>query len=171
MSANLNYLGEYKDKAISRLISNQNIVDIILPNPPGEFEVEDQLRGDEGQGLRGYVFPYEFIPGVNEEAATFICLEDAVARVDTDNVADIILYVFVFTHKSLIKYKRSGVVGTRVDILASDVDKILNGASGLGIGKLKLERVEIYKNKNDDYYGRALTYSISDFNRDRSLNG
>lgn len=171
MSFNLEYLGTYKDKIISKLISSQNIVDIILPNPSDQYEIEDQLRGDETQKLRGYIFPYEFVPGNNEKASTFICIEDVIPSVPTDTSVNVFIYVFVFTHKDLMQYKRGGAVGTRVDILASDIDKLLNGSLDLGIKRINLEKVEIYKNSNPDYYGRALLYSVSEFNRDRELNG
>ena len=63
-------------------------------------------------------------------------------------------------------YHRKGQAGTRIDILASDVDKILNGNSEFGIGPLEWAGSNIYK-PAQPYYGRVLMYQVGTFRRSR----
>ena len=63
-------------------------------------------------------------------------------------------------------YRRKGQAGTRIDILVSDVDKILNGNAEFGIGPLEWMGSSIYKPALP-YYGRMLVYRVGTFRRAR----
>lgn len=48
------------------------------------------------------------------------------------------IYVFAYCSKNLMQtYHRKGQAGTRIDILVSDIDKLLNGNKEFGIGPLE----------------------------------
>ena len=160
---NLDTLGKYKNTIISEFLNSQSIIDILLPNPDIQYEIDDQLLGNEQLGLKGLMFPFEYIPDIIDTKSTFICTE-IIAQIKNTNVCNMTVYVYAFTHKSNMRYKRSGAIGTRIDILVSDIDKLLNGNSNFGIGKLNLERVDIYIPEKD-FYGRRLMYSVPEFNR------
>ena len=63
-------------------------------------------------------------------------------------------------------YKKEGRLGTRADILAEDVDRLLNGNPDFGIGRVRFINNDVYKPVNN-YYGRSLCYEIQAFNRKR----
>ena len=111
---------------------------------------------------------FEYVPDINENADSFLNVETAIARTPgTDTTYNVYLYVFVFCHKSMMEnYTRNGMAGTRTDILAADVGRVLNGNRDIGIGPVEFLTDNIYKPATN-YYGRCITYSIQAFNRDR----
>lgn len=160
---NLLELGEYKQTIVTKILKAQDIIPIILPNPNSNYEIDDQLLGDPKQGLEGCVYPFLYVPDTVEAAKTFICIETDVLKVVNQHVVDLRLYVQIFTHKSLMQYTEVGMSGTRVDILISKTDKLLNSSRDFGIGRLKLDGCNIVF-PQQDYYGRILIYNMSDFN-------
>ena len=52
----------------------------------------------------------------------------------------------------------------RTDVLADEVDKIMNGNKDLGLGTTELRTVGRV-NPAKDYFGRTLIYRSVDFNR------
>ena len=78
------------------------------------------------------------------------------------HVMDLILF---FCNKKVMKsYRHPGVLGTKADVLAMNVDRLLNGSEDFGIGKVRLLNNDVYK-PNNNYYGRCITYEVMAFNR------
>jgi len=117
--------------------------------------------------FEGQLFPYFYTNGTNQKAKTFVLVDDKIPKSYKDMFKDVLIFVYVFTHKSLVKltgkekvkYKQKGYKGScRTDILATAIDNILNKSKIFGIKELKLDSVDIYKSPSDDFYGRVLTY-------------
>ena len=66
--------------------------------------------------------------------------------------------------KVMKSYRHPGVLGTKADVLAMNVDRLLNGSEDFGIGKVRLLNNDVYK-PNNNYYGRCITYEVMAFNR------
>ena len=75
-------------------------------------------------------------------------------------IKDISILFWTFTHQTLMCTSE----GIRTDILASEVDKIINGNRNLGLGTVELKKV-LRVNPAKDYHGRSLLYRSVDFNR------
>lgn len=167
---NLSEIGVFKDRIISKLINDKNIVDVLLDHPDedlDEAEIEAELLGESGTGKEGCVFKYEYVPDIQEQTKTFLCIEIVPVTTSGSTVTELYVYVFVYCSKSIMQtYHRDGCAGTRVDILISDIDKILNGNTEFGIGPLQWESGSIYK-PNNPYYGRMSIYSVSVFRKER----
>lgn len=163
---NLEELGSFKDKAISRLIQDDNIVDVLIGDAAKDpdADIETLLLGESGSGANGCVFKFEYVPDTQENAKTFLCVEDVpIQSASGDTIVGIKLYVFAYCSKSIMQtYRRANAAGTRIDILMSDIDKILNGNRDFGIGKLIREDGDIYKPEKT-YYGRMAVYSVASF--------
>lgn len=173
---NLDELGGYKQTIIKSLLENQDIIDLVLPNPSEDYDIDVQLLGsdtirdkDGNLMFEGQIFPYYYTDGTEEDAKTFILVDDNVPRVRTnDLLKNVNILIYIFSHKSLVRLSteeknkfiiQKGYKGTcRTDILATIVDNILNKSTVFGIKKLKLESVDIYK-PNNNFYGRVLIYS------------
>lgn len=167
---NLEEIGEFKEKIITRLIHDPNIIDVLLGDTSSIDDMETALFGSSGSGADGCVYKYEFLPDTQEDAKTFLCVEIVPYKTPEDSVTRYMIYVFMYCTKSIVQtYKRKGTAGTRIDILASDVDKILNGNNEFGIGPLEWQGSEIYK-PSIVYYGRMLTYRVCDYRRPRNGN-
>lgn len=107
------------------------------------------------------VFPYEYVPDTVDDAQTIICFDVDIADVENKTFYLPVLYIWIFTHTSLLKLKEGGV---RIDKIASAIDKNLNGSRYYGLGELELKNVTRFS-PIQDYYGRVLTYQARDFNR------
>ena len=176
---NLDELGGYKDTIINLFIKNQDIIDLVLPNPSSEYDINTQLLGSDtiknSDGtlmFEGQIFPYFYTDGTNEKARTFVLVDDNVLKVNSNEIFKTIrIFIYIFTEKSLVKLTNKEKVKfnktknykgiCRTDILATVIDNILNKSSIFGIKDLKLEGVDIYKPSNNLYYGKVLIYTAT----------
>lgn len=164
---NLEEIGSFKNKVVSKLINDENIIDVLIGDIDSIDDPESAMLGKNGTGKGGCVFKFEYVPDTQEDSKTFLCVEVVPERTNGDSVTEMTIYVFVYCSKNLMQtYRRKGQAGTRVDILASDVDKVLNGNKEFGIGPLEWAGSSIYKPASC-YYGRMLVYQVSAFRRPR----
>lgn len=164
---NLVEVGSFKNKVVSKLINDENIVDALIGNVDKIEDPEAALLGKNGSGKGGCVFKFEYVPDTQEDSKTFLCVEVVPEETSGDSVTEMTIYVFAYCSKNIMQtYRRKGQAGTRVDILASDIDKILNGNTEFGIGPLEWAGSSIYK-PAQCYYGRMLVYRVSSFRRAR----
>lgn len=162
---NLEEIGEFKNKIVSKLIHDSNIVDVLIGDLNSDVDAETALLGIDNTGKGGCVFKFEYVPDTQEMSKTFLCVEVIPDKTSGDTVTNMYVYVFAYCSKDIMQtYKRKGQAGTRIDILASDIDKILNGNNEFGIGPLEWYGSDIYK-PAQIYYGRMLTYMVSAFRR------
>lgn len=147
----LEELSKYKIEIMKRLCLNSKIQTLILL-------YESQNQGKEM--MYRYIFPYAFVPDTVASSNTFICFDLEVQRVENRTFKDINIMFWTFTHQSLMRTDE----GIRTDILADEIDKILNGNRDLGIGTVELKNVGRV-NPAKDYHGRTLLYKAVDFNR------
>jgi hypothetical protein len=171
-------LGDYKDIIINMFLDNQDVVDLMLPNPITGYDVDTQLLGsntiknsDGSIIFEGQLFPYYYTDGTNQKARTFVLVDDKIPRGSyKETFKDIVIFIYVFTHKSLVtlvgkekaKYKQKGYKGScRTDVLSTAIDNILNKSKIFGLKELKIDNVDIFKPSTNDYYGRVLTYTAT----------
>lgn len=159
-------LGRIKNDVLALFMNDDGIVDALLGPIDSDTDIEYELTQNES--ACGHMHKFEYVPDINENADSFLNVETAIARTPgTDTTYNVYLYVFVFCHKSMMEnYTRNGMAGTRTDILAADVGRVLNGNRDIGIGPVEFLTDNIYKPATN-YYGRCITYSIQAFNRDR----
>lgn len=156
----LRELGLYKHTIFTKIRNSDDIKEILLDKNYDVNIVDDLL--DE------HIFPYLYVPDTQTVAKTYICVDVIVPRVPSIEIKNLKVIIWVFTHKSLIRYAKKGYIGTRTDILSDVLDRLLDTSKEFGIGRLKLEGVDLF-NSEKQYYGRILTYSASDFNVDKKL--
>lgn len=165
---NLDELGLFKEQVVSKLIHDNNIIDVLIGDITQYEDPETILLGENGKGIGGRIFKFEYVPDVQENSKTFICVEVIPEKTSGDSVTEFYLYVFAYCSKDIMQtYKRKECYGTRIDILMNDIDKILNGNTEFGIGPLEWVNGDIYKPSNI-YYGRVSVYAVSSFRRRRN---
>ena len=148
----LTELTENKEQILKTFLSDPEFVQLVSNDRSHEVPALD-LRYTQ-------VFPYGWIAPTISEAKTYVCFDIDVPGVSTIAVSNIYMYVWIFTHNTLAMTGE----GVRVDRIAARVDRLLNGSTELGFGKVKLERVT-RDSPNSDYYGRVLMYSVQNWNR------
>lgn len=161
---NLSELGAYKHKVAAIFANDPDIIDVLLGKVDEDADTDEMLLGDDEDSC-GHIYEYEYVDDTNETTDTYLCIETVMVKAPTDTAYRVYLYVFAYCHKKIMQsYKKKGRVGTRVDILAENVDRLLNGNKDFGIGRLRLVSNDVYK-PNNSYYGRFLCYEAVDFNR------
>ena len=148
----LTELSENKDKILSILLSDSEFVSLVANDENHTLPALD-LRYTQ-------VFPYAWIAPTIDEAKTYVCFDVDVPDISTIAVSDVYMYFWIFTHNTLAMTNK----GVRVDRIAARVDRLINGSTELGFGKVKLERC-VRDSPNADYYGRVLLYSVQHWNR------
>lgn len=147
-------LMDCKDKVIEKILSSQEVVDLI----------DDQkIKTAPAFGLLyKKVFPYAFVPDTVDATETYICVETNIVNVKSDAICDVELIIHVISHIGIMRTD----FGTRVDALADVIDELLNHSRDFGIGKVT--PVERYPTSwtlpNYNYVCRKVTYVIKNFN-------
>lgn len=110
------------------------------------------------------IFPYLYVDDTQTKVLSYICVEVDMPRKPTNTIKNMKIYVWAYCHKSKgnMKYFKKGYIGTKADILADMIERLLRESNKFGIGKLQLDSVEHFF-PNSKYYGRQLIYSIPDF--------
>ena len=149
------YLDEffnYKNQLMEDLLTEPNIVKLINENVPIE---------DAGSLMYTQVFPYEYVPETVEHGLTFVCSDVDIASTANKTYYSPTLYVWLFTHKSLLRLPEGGV---RTDKLAHEIAKKLSGSRFYGLGELDLRSVKRFAPMMD-YQGKVLIFDATDFHR------
>ena len=145
----LQELPSIKEKLLRFFLSSQTLVGLLTNNdgtPPLSLRYER-------------VFPYHWMNGTITEAKSYLCFSVSTPRAESPTVKDVEIKVWVFSHENIMKTSS----GPRIDLLASAIDRLLNGVGGVGLGKVGLLSTrEIMPAK--DFYGYEIRYMVKDFN-------
>lgn len=153
--ANLQELTTYKAKLMETICSSQTIANLL--------NVTGKEIAPIGKPLAySQVFPYSYVPSVTENAEAFICFKIDVPSIINDTVKTVQVTVYTMCEKKLMRMTDGS--GIRIDLLASEVDKLLNGSSKFGLGNMDLVSVHEFT-PIDGYYGNVLCYRVQDINR------
>lgn len=142
----------YKNQLMEDILTTESIVSLMYEKGNYSIPAYDMAYSQ--------VFPYEYIPDTIEHGMTYICFDVDIQKSANQTYYYPIIYVWVFTHKSLMRIPGGGV---RVDNIASEIAKKLSGSMMYGLGRL-----ELYSSKRfapiADYQGKVLTFHATDFN-------
>ena len=148
------YLDEffgYKNQLVEDLLTEKEIVKLL-----GD-DLEEQ---DAEKLMYTQVFPYEFVPETVEHGRTFICCDVDIDRVYNKTFLSPVLYIWLFTHKSLLRLPEGGV---RIDKLAHEIAKKIEGSYYYGLGALSINSCKRFAPMMD-YQGKVLVFKTRDFN-------
>ena len=116
--------------------------------------------GIQGRDMRyKRIFPYNYVPYTIETAQTFICFTVTAPNVKDNLIAELRLTVYVFTHQDIMRTDS----GVRTDLLVSEIDKLLNGSTKYGLGKVSLRACDVMQVPAQGYSGLYSVYTVKDF--------
>ena len=141
--------------------NKQILMEKLIKTPSIVSMIDSSYNSTPDELIWKNIFPFLFIPDVNEEAKTFVGIELIIPKFDGGLYKDVALQIYIFTHKDL---NRTVFGYTRVDYLQCEIDKVLNDSTEFGIDYLKL-RSNLLLTANPNYTGKSLTYQVTDFNR------
>lgn len=150
--ANLEEFTKYKQTLMQALCTSEGVVDLMkLDSDP------DTITGKDMRYSR--IYPYNYVPLTIEKAQTFICFTVTAPNVKDNLIAELRLTVYVFTHQDLMRTNE----GIRTDLLVSEIDKLLNGSTKYGLGKVTLKCCDVMQVPCQGYSGLFSVYSVKDF--------
>lgn len=150
---NLRDFYDYKNQLMGDLLSNEKIVQLINSN----ITMEDAASLAYTQ-----VFPFEFVPETVQEGKTYICFDVDVQSSESKTFLIPYLYVWEFTHKSLLRLPNGR--GVLTDALAAEICEQINGSMNYGLGELNFYSARRFAPMTD-YQGKVLTFHLKEFNR------
>ena len=145
---------DYKNRLMKDLLTNEAIVKLLDDSIKDIEEAYDKLAFKQ-------VFPFDYVPDTVEEAGTYICFDVDIQKSYGKTYLSPTIHVWLFSHKSLLRLPEGGV---RIDALAAEIAKVLNGSRYYGLGELDLYSVKRYA-PIADYQGRLMMFNAMDFNR------
>lgn len=155
---NLEEFFAYKNQLMKELCCNKEVVKLVTDNADSKVPNHTLAYSQ--------IYPYEFVPETTDDGRTdgqtYICFDVDIADVANKTYYMPVMYIWIFTHKSKLRLHEGGV---RLDAIAHEIDKMLNGSHLYGFGSLELRNVSRFSPIND-YLGRTLVYTARDFNRD-----
>lgn len=151
--ANLQEITLYKDRMAQAFCTSSGLSDLLqLDNSP--IVVGKDL-------MYARVFPYAHVPNVSEEGQSFICFDIDVPTVQSDIIKTVQINIYVMAHQNIMRLPENK--GMRIDVMASEVDKIMNGSTQYGLGTVELMSMRGFT-PITGYYGRELKYRVKDIN-------
>ena len=148
-------MGSYKNTLLSSFVESEEICELLFDKKPYTEQDVDNL-------VYTQIFPYLYIDETQDEVLSYLCVEVSVPRIPTGTIKDMKLIVWAYCHKKSMQYSKNGYSGTKSDILADMVERVLRDSNKFGIGKLQLISCNHFS-PNSKYYGRELIYNIPDF--------
>jgi len=143
---------DYKNQLMEDLLTNSEIVRL----------VNDTVTLENAEALAyTQVFPCEYVPDTVEHGTTYICFDVDILESVNKTYLLPTLYVWVFTHKSLLRLPEGGV---RTDKLCSEICNAINGSRMYGLGELNLYSVKRFAPMTD-YQGKCMAFRAVDFNK------
>lgn len=151
--ANLEEFTTYKQTLMKAICTSKSIVDLLKQDTDDPNITGKDLRYER-------IFPYNYVPLTTEHATTYVCFAVTAPYVKDDIITELQLTIFVFTHQDIMRTDK----GMRTDLLISEIDKLINGSTEYGFGKVSLKTVDILQVPCRGYSGLYSVYSVKDFN-------
>ena len=153
--ANLNEITAYKSRMMQAFCTSPELTPLLT------IDGEKELSGKALMYSR--VFPYAHVPNAVENAKSFVCFKVDVINVVNDVIKTMQITVYCISHQNLLRLPDGK--GLRPDVMAAQIDKIMNGNTEFGLGKVELVTAKEF-NPITNYSGREAVYRVKDFNRD-----
>lgn len=147
-------IGIYKNNISPLFLDSQDICELLLGKGYTDENITDLMYTQ--------IFPYLYIDETQTDVLSYLCFEVNIPRIPTANIKDIQIIIWAYCHKDIMKYSKKGYSGSRTDILADMVERVLRDSYDFGIGKLHLDSVGCI-NPHSKYYGRQLIFTVPDF--------
>ena len=197
MNKNYEYhaLGSYKERIFNLILKHklsELLIDVLMPVVSDDRfdKIDNFLGGDysystkdgiEQVKLKPHLYDVPFIYSTVTDVRNVICIDTNISQCD-QTLKKMAVTIEIMCHKEGLqldsatrkKYKDLGYIGrNRVDIAVAILGDILNGSKEFGIGQLSpwpLNPTQSYF-PNNDFWGKILRYSCSDFMKDYTKNG
>lgn len=122
-------IGQIKYDILLKFLDNPSFVSLVDANHEAEYP-EDLMYVN--------LFPYGRIPNTEQEVRVYVTVTVNVPSINRKNdlIRDISIKIRVYAHENLMRVP--GEKATRIDLISSEIDSMLNETYGFGIGYVTL---------------------------------
>ena len=113
--------GLCKSVLIQTFLDNSEIMEVLLGKGYDKKYTQDEIDDT----VYKQIFPYLYIDETQTQTLSYICCEVETPRIPTGTIKDMMITIWVFCHKGVMKYSKKGYRGTRVDILCDMIERSL----------------------------------------------
>jgi hypothetical protein len=160
---NLEQFVQYKEKIAVLIRQSQPILNLLF-NTNNASPDEDKIAE--------LIHTNNFVPDVESKSRCHICIDTLVTNVDNFTILDGEIYFYILAHRTQIDNidRQLGFSGNLVDNIISQIDILMNGKHGFGIGKVRLKpnRPLNFINLNN-YIGKSIIYTVTDLNSNTAV--
>lgn len=151
---------EQKVKLKEKLLKSQDVVNLLVNTGDNLLEFENVRTGSKSPAAK-LIKTHFYVPGTTTKDQNFITMRSRVVYSDTDVVKETEIVVYVICNEDQIDLLQ----GSRADLLADEVDRILNNGEPLfGLGGIRLcnaTEVQFV----EGYSGWEIPFVTHEFNR------
>lgn len=152
---NSSAISDWKGKTIEKILNNDEILSLFEKT---DEELENIVYSN--------IFPYGYIPNTQTKVDLYITIECSVPKMLFRQVWEHpFLTIRLICHQDKMRLNKAGISATRLDYLSMLIDKLLNGTSGWGYGKLSLVS-NIEDSLSEKYKYREMIFQGQDLNEE-----
>lgn len=179
--------GAFKDTLQLLFMNDDLITRLVMPELDDDnFSYEQNWKGGSytinkygktcQTTLVGHCFTHPYIEETVKDTRTFICMETTANLIPNTRIKNISLQIYVYSHHDILDltsdesayFTQKGLAGNRCDMAMMAINRLMCSQEigrDFGIGSVNFaDRYPISTNvPNNKYYGRVLSYVISDF--------
>ena len=162
----LDELIEYKDRVVRTLAASQSVVGLLLNDPAIDMDCDAAY-----EVIGRNIYDFDYVDKTVERDDAYIMIDTELMAASSGSMNRWYLYVQIVCAKPYNKLSGKvfkGVKGNRRDNLAREVDLLLNGQTGYGIGRLDLIGAAPAQ-VPDTFTSILLTYEIHEFRQERMM--
>ena len=184
-------LGAYKNELFRLFCDTENnplcelLIDLLMPtlddmrfNKFDNFLGGEYTKNGELVKLKGHIFDVPFVYSTIDDTRNVICMDDNII-INSHSTKQLSVTIYVMCHKNALnldsatrrKYKELGYIGrNRLDIAIAIIGDIINHSDIKSLGKLQPTPTSPTQSyfPNNDFFGKILNYTTSDFMIDYS---
>lgn len=163
--AHFDSITQQKVKLKRRLLQNQAVVNLLVNTGDNVAEFENVKTGSKSPAA-ALIKTHFYVPGTQAKDKNFISMRSRVVYADTNVVKEVAIVVYVICNEDQIDLLQ----GSRADLLADEIDKILNNGDDplFGYGGIRLGSAEEMQFV-DGYSGWQIPYVTFEINRKADL--
>lgn len=156
---------EQKNELKEKLLQNQKVVDLLVNTGNNVVEFEHVRLGSKSPAAE-LIKKHFYVPGTTQHDKNFITMRSRVVYADSDAIKEVSIVIYVICNEDQIDL----VQGSRADLLANEIDQILNNGDEplFGLGGIKIGVAEEV-NFAEGFSGWQIPFLTHEWNRRAGL--
>lgn len=156
---------EQKNKLKEKLLQSQSVVDLLV-NTGDNVEAFEHVKLGSKSPAASLIKKHFYVPDITQVDKNFITMRSRVVYADTDAVKEVSIVIYVICNKDQIDL----IQGSRADLLANEIDQILNNGNDplFGLGGIRIGVAEEV-NFAESFTGWQIPFFTHEWNRRAEL--